>query len=73
MNFKNSINGSIKGKTIIRIAKRIKIKNKKKIVFLILFLPKINKKENFLIFGKSDEVLASIVTLEEIKYLYAKT
>ena len=73
MNFKNSINGSIKGKTIIRIAERIKIKNKNKIVFLILFLPKINKKENFLIFGKSDEVLASIVTLEEIKYLYAKT
>ena len=73
MYFKNSINGSIKGKTIIRIAERIKIKNKKKIVFLILFLPKINKKENFLIFGKSDEVLASIVTLEEIKYLHAKT
>ena len=73
MNFKNSINGSIKGKTIIRIAERIKIKNKNKIVFLILFLPNINKKENFLIFGKSDEVLASIVTLEEIKYLYAKT
>ena len=73
MNFKNSINGSIKGKTILRIAERIKIKNKKKIVFLILFLPKINKKENFLIFGKSDKVLASIVTLEEIKYLYAKT
>ena len=73
MNFKNSINGSIKGKTILRIAERIKIKNKKKIVFLILFLPKINKKENFLIFVKSDEVLASIVTLEEIKYLYAKT
>ena len=73
MNFKNSINGSIKGKTILRIAERIKIKNKNKIVFLILFLPKINKKENFLIFGKSDEVLASIVTLEEIKYLYAKT
>lgn len=73
MYFKNSINGSIKGKTIIRIAERIKIKNKNKIVFLILFLPKINKKENFLIFGKSDEVLASIVTLEEIKYLYAKT
>lgn len=73
MNFKNSINGSIKGKTIIRIAERIKIKNKNKIVFLILFLPKINKKENFLIFVKSDEVLASIVTLEEIKYLYAKT
>lgn len=73
MNFKNSINGSIKGKTIIRIAERIKIKNKNKIVFLILFLPKINKKENFLIFIKSDEVLASIVTLEEIKYLYAKT
>ena len=69
MNFKNSINGSIKGKTIIRIAERIKIKNKNKIVFLILFLPKINKKENFLIFVKSDEVLASIVTLEEIKYL----
>ena len=73
MYFKNSINGSIKGKTIIRIAERIKIKNKNKIVFLILFLPKINKKENFLIFIKSDEVLASIVTLEEIKYLYAKT
>ena len=73
MNFKNSINGSIKGKTILRIAERIKIKNKNKIVFLILFLPNINKKENFLIFGKSDEVLASIVTLEEIKYLYAKT
>ena len=73
MYFKNSINGSIKGKTIIRIAERIKIKNKNKIVFLILFLPKINKKENFLIFVKSDEVLASIVTLEEIKYLYAKT
>ena len=73
MYFKNSINGSIKGKTIIRIAERIKIKNKNKIVFLILFLPNINKKENFLIFGKSDEVLASIVTLEEIKYLYAKT
>ena len=30
MNFKNSINGSIKGKTILRIAERIKIKNKKK-------------------------------------------
>ena len=73
MYFKNSINSSIKGKTIIRIAERIKIKNKNKIVFLILFLPKINKKENFLIFGKSDEILASIVTLEEIKYLYAKT
>ena len=73
MNFKNSINGSIKGKTIIRITERIKIKNKNKIVFLILFLPKINKKQNFLIFIKSDEVLASIVTLEEIKYLYAKT
>ena len=29
MNFKNSINGSIKGKTILRIAERIKIKNKK--------------------------------------------
>ena len=52
MYFKNSINGSIKGKTIIRIAERIKIKNKNKIVFLILFLPNINKKENFLIFVK---------------------